>query len=192
MKGYNDIVAELLNDHPQILKHIKSNRRVLILKIIMVEIAIAVIAYALRDRQIAMLCFCILAGIGAPILFLKPFRYFKGGYSGCIERVEVVIRRVDVTKEKAVRSDGYRAMQDRAFIVCDIITDNGKKKQFSLEKRYEKVFRKGDEIVFVRGLNYPINMTPENYVICPLCGNIMPSVSEQCVACGNRIVRLSN
>ena len=119
MKGYNDIVAELLNDHPQILKHIKSSRRVLILKIIMVEIAIAVIAYALRDRQIAMLCFCIIAGIGAPILFLKPFRYFKGGYSGCIERVEVVIRRVDVTKEKAVRSDGYRAMQDRAFIVCD-------------------------------------------------------------------------
>ena len=83
-----------------------------------------------------------------------------------------------------VKSDNIRWMKQQNFTIYTITTPDGKKEELILPIPYERVFKKGDKIIRLSGMEYPVDLTPEEMLICPFCGNIFPTENKDCIECG--------
>ena len=60
---------------------------------------------------------------------------------------------------------------------------DGNTVEIELDICYEKVFKKGDKIIRLSGMKYPVDLTPGALLICPFCGNVFPTENDVCVEC---------
>ena len=63
------------------------------------------------------------------------------------------------------------------------LVDGVEVKATSHEEAFEKVFKKGDKLIRLTGMDYPVDLTPEELLICPFCGNIFPTENKVCIEC---------
>jgi len=75
-------------------------------------------------------------------------------------------------------------MMLKEFTIFVVTAPNGRKRKIKMELFYEKAFKKGDRIILLSGMKYPVDLTPEELLICPFCGNIFPTENEVCIGCG--------
>jgi len=77
-----------------------------------------------------------------------------------------------------------RRMESKNFTVYTVARPDGKNETLLLPVPYERVFKKGDKLIRLSGMKYPVDLTPEELLICPFCGNIFPTENEICIGCG--------
>lgn len=83
-----------------------------------------------------------------------------------------------------VNSDYIQRMRHQNFTIYTVTTLDGKREKLILPIPYERVFKKGDKLIRLTGMKYPVDLTPEELLICPFCGNIFPTENKDCVECG--------
>ena len=79
---------------------------------------------------------------------------------------------------------GYTAMMDAVVLVVLLEASNGRMHRMELGGQFESTIRKGDILLRLPGVPYPVTKTPGDIVICPYCGTIMPRENADCVGCG--------
>ena len=107
----------------------------------------------------------------------RRYRLFGWRIYGTVTDVEKEIRWVNSPKNI------YR-MVEKTFVILSVTTPKGKIKKIDLPYCYLRVFPKGDKILRMVGMQYPVDLTPEDFLICPFCGNVFPKENTYCVGCG--------
>ena len=74
-------------------------------------------------------------------------------------------------------------MKEQEFTIFSVTSPNGKMQELEMETAYEAFFKKGDQIIRLSGMKYPVDLTPGALLICPFCGNVFPSENEVCIEC---------
>ena len=147
-----------------------------VFKVVLCELPIAALtvgAYVISPA--GALTFPIIGIIIFWILFEKDFLSKKALYG----TVTAIIR-----DNLTVKSDNIRWMKQQNFSIYTVTMPNGKKEELILPIPYERVFKKGDKIIRITGMKYPVDLTPEEWLICPFCGNIFPTENKDCIECG--------
>jgi len=83
----------------------------------------------------------------------------------------------------------FGAVREKQVSIFTVTDSDGNTVEIELDICYEKVFKKGDQIIRLSGMKYPVDLTPEEILICPFCGNIFPTENEVCVECGEPAIR---
>jgi len=85
---------------------------------------------------------------------------------------------------RLVASDAnIRRMMSKNFSIFTVTRPDGRKEEIALPVPYERVFKKGDKLIRLTGMDYPVDLTPEELLICPFCGNIFPTENKVCIEC---------
>lgn len=151
------------------------------LKLILLEAIVLFISHEIRSYGLpvhAMILGVIFA-VTLPVLILKPFRTVGKGYCGEIVGFKEELRR---DFEKGVISHTSSAV--RRYSTCLVRGVDGKKHSFRIPAMYAKVYLKGVRVLYIRGVNYPIPLTPEEHTVCPFCGARMLTTVDHCAGCG--------
>lgn len=144
-----------------------------------VIMAIAFVAYPTSPT---MLPIGVLAAIALPLWWLKPWKIFRKGWFGTVESIDYEDSYENVDKKLInPRYNGRHTVTYAHFAVRD---GKGKKHSFKLDRKYEKVYRIGDRVMSISGIDYPIDFTVQSKTVCPRCGSIFPSENEHCVTIG--------
>lgn len=77
----------------------------------------------------------------------------------------------------------FGVIREKPISIFTVTDSDGNAANIELDTHYEKVFQKGDKIIRLSGMLYPVNLTPEALLICPFCGNVFPSENEVCIEC---------
>lgn len=176
--GYNSRLKTLLRQNPQLTEFNNRKKRFFWLKTAVTElliIAFGIYIYSLVNTFSCLLffvCICLLA----PMLY-KPFPLFLNKKSGKVTKIFYEDRLVQN------HSRGIKGMHNVTLISLDLTDEKGRVRSLELDKKYERCFFEGDELVCLGALPYPINLTPHDNVACPYCGNIMPAVNKDCMGC---------
>ena len=85
---------------------------------------------------------------------------------------------------RMIASDAnIRRMVSQNFSIYTVTLPDGRKEEIALPVPYERVFKKGDKLIRLTGMDYPVDLTPEELLICPFCGNIFPTENKVCIEC---------
>lgn len=185
---YREKLAKLLQDNPNLKKYRRKKLIAFYFKLALIELA-AVAATLYLDAYkipIAPVLGLIIA-IGGPFLFLSPHKFFATRKMGVIKAIEYEQRRVI---EGVTGKLTYTDMKARTFLDCTIEDRNGRRSHFEVKQQYQKIYHIGDEVIGLLGVEYPINLTPHSFVLCPICGNMMPRENDDCVECGSKRIQL--
>ncbi len=183
MKDHRKEKMWLLSHNVQL--HARRNRVItlFVLKLLLLEGAlIALTAYLLSFGIISAIPLGLCLGILLPILILKPKKTFGSRLFGRITKIEPSVRWTSKYKNAGFLNNMYQ----KRVIVCTVMKQDGSERQIELDSQYWAVFAVGDEILEIEGINYPINLTPRDKILCPFCGSIMPIANQYCVGCGAR------
>ena len=86
---------------------------------------------------------------------------------------------------RLIASDSnIRRMLSKNFSIYTVTLSDGRTEELALPVPYERVFKKGDKLIRLSGMKYPVDLTPEELLICPFCGNIFPTENKDCIECG--------
>lgn len=138
--------------------------------------------------SVAVLCLVMPIFVKPHILWLKPTKHGK-----IIDIKYDTYTKVD---NLAVRSGSFKAggqfkkTTDALFLADG---ENCEAFEFALPKRYDSVYKVGDEIILFGGFVYPLVLSePHTKQVCIACGNIVPNGETKCVGCDEDIVVLRN
>ena len=123
----------------------------------------------------------IIIGIAAFGYLLKKSGLIGTRTFGTITDIKRITRGVDRNGGGVVRYS--MDMMQKNFSVFTVTESNGKKREIELDTAFEKVFKKGDKLIRLTGMDYPVDLTPEELLICPFCGNIFPTENKVCIEC---------
>jgi len=123
----------------------------------------------------------IIIGIAAFGYLLKKSGLIGTRTFGTITDIKRITRGVDRNGGGVVRYS--MDMMQKNFSVFTVTESNGKKCEIELDTAFEKVFKKGDKLIRLTGMDYPVDLTPEELLICPFCGNIFPTENKVCIEC---------
>lgn len=161
-------------------------------------------------------CFLLILGAGGYKLGLKEILFGKT-WTGTICDIvyEPGARRVSIFDDLY-----FRDMLVKLFVIpssgkvdepvvielgnyCKDATDSRQLRALGLNESHEGSFEKnpfytkmpyqmGDQLLFLRGLRYPMRMEPENYewqnVVCPYCGDCFSIQTTICPRCGKKMI----
>ncbi|MBE6602675.1 MAG: hypothetical protein E7637_09290 [Ruminococcaceae bacterium] len=181
---YKKIKQELYRQSPRFRQRQTQILIGFLLKLFLMEaliIAFAIGAYAISPGAGYS---CIGVGILVFWLLIKKSKFFKYRFLGKV---------TDIRREsKMVDRKGYaRSMRSQVLSIFTVTDENGNRLEIELPVPYEKVFKKGDKIIRLAGMKYPVDLTPEELLVCPFCGNIFPTENEVCVECGEPALNAS-
>lgn len=182
MNTYEAVYARFKRLNPQIIAYRNRKWARLIVKWLIavgVIMAIALIAYPTSPT---MLPIGVIAAIALPLWRLRPWHCFKRGWIGTIESHEFEESYENV--DKKLNNFRYSHRHLVTYIQFSAMDSKGKKHTFKLDRQYETIYQIGDRVMFVPGLDYPIDLTVQNKTVCPRCGSIFPSENEHCVTIG--------
>ena len=83
----------------------------------------------------------------------------------------------------------FGAVREKQVSIFTVTDAHGTTMEIELDICYERVFKKGDKLIRLSGMQYPVDLTPEDILICPFCGNVFPSENDVCVQCGEPAIR---
>lgn len=166
------------------------NRRwaALIAKCIITIGVILAIAYVAYPTSPAMLPIGVGAAVLLPLWWFKPWRFVKRHWLGKVES----IRYEDASENDDgslinTRYNGRHTVTYAHFTVKD---EQGKKRTFKLDRKYESVYQVGDRVMNIPGIDYPIDLSVQDKKVCPRCGSIYPSTNDRCVGIGCKMAAI--
>lgn len=186
MRSYRDFTKELLRLNPPLRAYQRKMLTVFWTKFALIElVAVAATVYMMTFGVKIAPVLGVASALILPILLLKPQRFFGIRKMGKITRIAHERRQVYNPK-----GNTYASMRDVTILDCSAEDESGDAFHFEVPKRYVKVYHEGDDVVGLSGISYPIVLTPHPWILCPLCGGIMPQVNETCVECGAERIKL--
>lgn len=189
MNVHQDEFDIFKKNNPHVISFRNKRMMMAAVKFVAIETAVAVAALTMKDHREAMIIFWTLGGLLLPLL-LKPWKYINKKWVGTIDRIDLVQRRIDVEKNHSSNPVFYNTMRDIIFMKARVTVDQRHTIFFELEKRYQKVYKVGDRLMHIPGIDFPINLTPSDDNVCPRCGGIMPLSNDYCVGCGMKKTNL--
>ena len=187
MKRYIKEREKLFRANPHLKAYQEKRRIGFFGKLFLIEvIAISFAVYLMDYVEIAWV-FGLLFGILLPRLLLAPQKHLKK--VGLGEIVDVLFESRIVTVDKGIRYS-YRDLRRENVIVCRIMTETGREIELEYISRYERVFSKGDKLIMLPFVKYPINLIRHDWYACPFCGNLMPSENKACIGCGRLTIQI--
>lgn len=182
MNDYKTYYARFRKNNPHIIAYRTKKWIVLIVKWLIAVGAIMAIAIISGPSPPTMLPIGVVAAIGLPLWWLKPWRYVKFHWLGTIESIRY---------EDAIENDDgssinprYSGRHDVTYAHFTVRDAKGKKHTFKLDRQYEAIYHLGDHVMRISGIDYPIDLTVQDKLVCPRCGSIYPRENERCVGVG--------
>ena len=188
MTNYTKERKKLLEHNPELRAYQRKKLIFFWLKFLLIEAGVVLISVYLMRYTDSAIAVGICLAIVLPLWILKPQGIFGKTCIGTIAEVVGVTRRVTRQKGFAVF---YNDMHYRTFIICRVMTSRNRELEFEFPEQYEPVFHKGDTVIKLAAVAYPINLTKHDWVLCPFCGNVMPEGNERCVGCNGRYIKRS-
>ena len=178
---YKRIRTALCRQSPRFKKKQTTVFLLFFLKVAVAELLIAAFAVGAFFFAPASVYAFIIVGIAVFCYLLKKSNLIGTRILGTVTDIKRIIRGVS-RKGGVVRYS--MDMMQKTFSVFTISSDDGKTREIELDVQYERVFKKGDKIIRLSGMEYPVDLTPEELLICPFCGNIFPTENKDCIECG--------
>ncbi len=173
---YKRIKSALYKQSPRFKRKQTKVFLLFFLKVVLCELPIAALAVGAYVLSPASALAFLIIGIVIFVILLKKAFLEKKALYGTVVKIS--------RDNLIVKSDYINRMTQKNFSIYTIDTPDGKKKELILPIPYERVFKKGDMIIRLPGMDYPVDLTPEELLICPFCGNIFPTENKDCIECG--------
>ncbi len=152
------------------------------IKVILLELLIAAFAVGAFSLAPTSVYAFIIIGIAVLYYLTKASKLIGTRVLGTVTDINRITR--NVTRSGMNQRGGTFRMTQNTFSVFTISSDDGNTQEIELNVQYEKVFKKGDRIIRLSGMKHPVDLTPEELLICPFCGNIFPTENQDCIECG--------
>ena len=160
--------------NPQIIAYRNKRRTVMIIKLIFLDLALVFLSYLMFDEDPFVTAMIAVSSVlTVPWFTLKPQKCFSKPWIGTIEDIVYFDKLMPIDKSFFSRS--YPVSVN--CIRCNL----NSKKFFELEQKYEMTYHVGDTVMYISGLDYPVNLTQYDDVVCPKCGAILRETNNQCV-----------
>ena len=179
--SYNDYFSEFSYKNPHVLAYRNKRRAAMAGKVLILLLIIGAISLTSLARYASPLLgipvFLVLAG-----LLFKPWRLFDRRFAGRIVSIAHEHCRESINKSPVdIRYVNQRVV---THMICQVKGENGKNYSFRVEEKYEEVYHVGDFVMKISGIDFPINLTAHDIVVCPKCGTLYPRENKQCVGAG--------
>ena len=183
MRNTKQIQARVLEQNPDIKRFRNKRLTVFFLKLAALEaVVVALTSSLIAHGVIAAIPLGVVFGLLLPFLALKAHKFLVFGVRlGKVVEVKIIQRRVEAQNGWTGKSQ--RSMTDRQFVVFTLEDEQGRASKIELEERFHDCIYKGDTLLRLAGVPYPINLKRHTKALCPICGNIMPGESTRCVGC---------
>ena len=190
MTEYKKEEGKVLRLHPELSKYRKKRLLKLYLKMLIsgaTILALTVFLYC-QTPQIAI---AVIGGLFALVGVYKIADPRKNFTKKCgkITKISLVQKRVN---NKNGMQFSYTAMMDAVVLVVSIETPGGRRYEIELSDQYQPCIKEGDVLLRIPGVPYFIIPNPQEMVVCPYCGNIMPRENTNCVGCGQENIYVKN
>ena len=178
---YQTEVRAFYRKNPEIRQLLKQRRTIFLLKLVLLEAVVLFVSHEIWEYGLPVhaVIIGVIAAAVLPLFVLKPFRTVGNGWCGEIIGYKEELRR---DFQKGIVMHGSSAV--RKYMTCIVMGDDGKKHRFRVRALYDKVYRRGGRVLYVRGLQYPIPLTPEKHTVCLFCGARMLTSVDHCAGCG--------
>ncbi|MBE6608910.1 MAG: hypothetical protein E7633_10205 [Ruminococcaceae bacterium] len=181
MPDYKESFDEFKKLNKEIFTYRHKRRIKLFIKIAIFEIPIILLLVSglALDPVKSVTLFSVLA-IVLPILIFEPYKLYRKPCIGEIVGFKYTERYV-FPKGVVIRGHAVRI---ETFVTFFVKGFDGKKHSFTLLRKYEIIYRKGDTVMLVPGIDYPVCYTKRRHVLCMKCGAlyIPHNQSEYCEA----------
>ena len=124
-----------------------------------------------------------------PILIFDPQNYFRRPYVGRIIGTKYLMR--DVFPKGVLYSSmhipgGGVKFGYKSFIRFTVEDENGKRHRFTLPQHFREIYKVGDKVMLISGLDYPVCYSKRKHAVCMKCGAMFIPHKETCDAlfCG--------
>jgi hypothetical protein len=167
--------------NPEIFKYRRRRLIKLFIKILLFDLIFVV--FAIKGCEIdpvKSITFSLLCAIILPTVIFEPHKYLKRSYLGEITGMKHVMRRIF---PKGILYPGA-LMNSRVvpFIIYSVTDEKGNKHKLEIRQDYEKVYKMGDSVLVILGLDYPVCYTKRKYTVCLKCGGLFVPNGEFCEA----------
>ena len=176
---YQAAKKRLLCECPDLAHHRRRAFTVFFVKLVLLELLVAAFTVYLCSFYIPLGAVGLTLALLLPFPLLKPQKIFKRRLIG--EVTEVGYRQKRVIANKVTTF--YNSMADVVFLELTLQTPKGKTETLTLEKKYEKVFAKGDVLILLSACSHPITLTPRELTVCPRCATVAPLLRGTCITC---------
>ena len=177
MSTYRMEAAAFLRAHPEV--HRFRARRIagVIAKMVLTAalcIALTVFLYVQTPHAVIIVIGAFL-GVAAVYYVGKPHVHFRQKHL-TVTQLEQVSKYMK-TKKSATH------MAETTVLNVTCLSSDGVMQTIEVPPHYHLVLQENDTVLFISGIPYLIDPTPHTHVVCPYCGNVMPTPSAYCVDC---------
>ena len=176
MVNYKESFEEFKKLNEDIFKYRRRRRAMLFLKIAILEIPIILLLVSglAIDPVKSVVTFGAFA-ILLPILIFEPYKLYQRPWIGEIIGFKYKERYV-FPKGIVIRGQGFRI---ETFVTFSVKGFDGKNHKFTLPRKYELIYKKGDVVMLVPGIDYPVYYTKRKHVLCMKCGALyIPHIND--------------
>ncbi|MBQ1225486.1 MAG: hypothetical protein IIX75_00165 [Clostridia bacterium] len=167
MDNYKARLDEFRKLNEELFTYRKRRRIKLFIKIAIFEIPIILLLISgLALYPVKSLIVFGVLGMVLPILIFDPYKLYRRAWIGEIIGFKYVERYV---MPKGVMLNG-RGVRTETFVVFSVKSSNGKIHKFTLPRKYELIYQKGDKVMLISGLDFPVCYTKHRHVLCMKCG----------------------
>lgn len=188
MNTYQSTYTRFKALNPQVIAYRNRRWAWLIVKWLITVGVIMAIAIAAYPTSPTMLPIGIVAAVALPLWWLKPWRCFKRRWLGRVESVKY--EDVSENDDGSIINPRYNGRHTVTYAHFAVRDERDKKHTFMLDREYEAIYRIGDRVMRIPGIDYPIDLTMQDKTVCPRCGSIFPSENEHCVSIGCKAPRV--
>lgn len=185
-KHYKEFKA--LNGHLFVFR--KKRRIKLFIKIAVLEVFL--VFFAIMGSSVNMLKAVILSaicGLLLPFLIFDPQELFRRPFIGKITGTKYMMRYVFpkgvLYSTMHVPGGGVR-FGLKSFIRFTVEDEKGRRHHFTLPQHFSEIYKPGDTVMMISGLDYPVCYTKRKPAVCMRCGAMFIPHKETCDAlfCG--------
>lgn len=167
MNNYKARLNEFRELNEELFVYRRRRRIKLFIKIAIFEIPIILLLISglAIDPVKSVITFSVL-GTVLPILIFEPYTLYKRPWIGEIIGFKYQERYV---MPKGVMLNG-RGVRTDTFVIFSVRGSDGRNHKFTLLRKYEAIYQKGDTVMLIPGIDYPVCYTKHRHVLCMKCG----------------------
>lgn len=168
------------------------NRKTLRFLLVLISLEALIAIFAFFGAKITPIAPYSALGIGLAMFAVFLYRFLKTNAPiyGTVTDSHRIIHGVHRNGGGVVRY--AMDMKSQEFTVFSIASPSGKIHESEMETAYESFFKKGDRIIRLSGMRYPVKLTHGELLICPFCGDLFPGETEHCKTCGKPAFSVKN
>lgn len=177
MSTYHKVAAGFLKAHPEVQRFRTRRIAGVIVKMVLTAIvcvALTVFLY-LQTPHVVIIVLGTLLGSFAVYCVGKPHVHFR--------KKRIVVTKLELVSKYMKSKKSATHMAETLVLKVTYLSPKGCEQIMEVLPHYHLVIWEKDAVLFIPGIPYLINLTPHTHVICPYCGNVMPTASVYCVDC---------